>query len=153
MHKAINEIKFHAKKRLGVMRLSEPTSTLAQARLQICREVGFRSWQEASAILTGESANPAPYSLWHTDACDTLINHWFADYDEAKTFLDSHENMVLFPYRTQFVAGDEHYLRCLGLTEYQHLLRNDCHRDLVTSYGTQAWDELAMCCIRHKLRD
>ncbi|MBU3020537.1 hypothetical protein [Aestuariibacter sp. A3R04] len=150
MVKAINELRYHAKKRHLSLKEEGATTTLTQAKHLIARQVGFASWQDASQILKGSSMSPN-CTLWHHHACDAHMNHWFAEYVEAKRFIRSDPALVLFPYKHQFVVGDEHYIYSLGLSNYSELIYQQCQRDLVCSYRSTSWDELAAYCIRQKI--
>lgn len=150
MTKAINELRFHAKKCHLSLKEEGVTSTLTQAKQLISRQAGFASWQDASQLLNG-NGNFQNCTLWHHHACDAHMNHWFADYQEARAFALSASGLVLFPYRHQFVVGDEHYIYSLGLSEHGELIYEHCQRDMVSSYNTPAWDELASYCIKQKI--
>lgn len=73
---------------------------LKHALTAIARENGFASWQDLKMqinLVTGG-----------------FLNHWFANYAEAKTHLQT-EGGFLLPYKSHYFVCDEHKIKQLGL--------------------------------------
>lgn len=92
----------------------------------IALEKGFQSWSELKYQLPLIRGG--------------FLNHWFASYDEAKSFQKANGG-YLFPYKSQCFIANEDYLRNLGLdpndTDWALILF-----DWVKPANNKAWQRL-----------
>jgi len=126
----------------------------------IAREVGFENWQHAYAILSANDntlSNTASDSVavnmgkfWHSHSCDALINLWFSSYQKALIALQTKPSNYLIPYQQQFIVVTEDYLKLIDLHDVETSLWRDVKHDLVASYATEAWDEIAHTRLRNR---
>jgi hypothetical protein len=112
----------------------------------VSTECGFRDWEHARRVLSG-LAKPGEDlgGFWHDYPCDTLLNHWFANYDEAKACQKLTNERWLFPYGKQFVVGTVNYIKTLKLDPDSSLWRH-VDRDMFACYGSVSWQ--ALCTAR-----
>lgn len=184
MDKALKELKIRAKKLLkayqqdslvlqpfdNILR-KQKWSTRQELKLKDCQNLlaikcGFKGWQEAQQTLTGKAStgknlsqdNAVDFSgFLHSSSCDVLLNHWFANYQEAKQMLATNPDKVLLPYKRQFVVVGSEYLHLIGLSQTTNAtpdianLLGSIKRDLLKSYGSDEWDELAKQVVTAKL--
>jgi hypothetical protein len=153
---AINEVKIQAKKQLkqskqeGSLSENKPLKHYLQL---ISITLGFESWQQANAVLSGTSTSKYENdfgTLFHHRSCNALVNEWFADYQTAYTRYCRSDEHYLLPYKKQFVVAGKEYLFAIGLREEDLVLVEDIHRNWITGYGTHAWDRLASIVIRRR---
>lgn len=85
-------------------------SKLKHALAAVAEDAGFPSWLAAKAALDPTQPEPA---LWER-SLGTLLNRWFARYDEARASLER-QGGFLFPYRHQFFVCESEGVRLLGL--------------------------------------
>lgn len=71
------------------------------ALLVVATEKGFNSWTELKCQL--------PF------VCGGFLNHWFADYKQAKAHLNSHGGFLL-PHKKQFFVCEAEYINNLGFS-------------------------------------
>lgn len=110
---------------------------LHQALHLVAADCGFEDWLQAKSVLGGTHVPQGDHgAFWYTDGCGAFLNHWFADYDEARACLAAGPDRGLYPYRRQYVVADGGYAEALGLTP--QAMRG---RDLVQDYGTPFWHE------------
>ena len=108
---------------------------------EVARYHGFRDWQHARQVLSGQSQRGNDQGkLWHSHAVMGFLNHWFADYDEARAALQLSESRYLLPYQCQYLVVEGAYLHALGFEDLS--LWQCCQRDLVAAYGSEAWDQI-----------
>jgi hypothetical protein len=105
-------------------------------------EAGFDQWNHARIMLGGEAAKGDDMgSFWYDRSCAALLNHWFADHDDACASLQVHSGRYLFPYGRQFIVADAPFVVAIGLDpaapEWERI-----GRDLVGGYGTAEWNAL-----------
>jgi hypothetical protein len=166
-HDLLNELKVRAKLRLKDLNSGAPDAlfharwitrrrrwpwpaawVLTQARNIVCAELDFHDWAHARRVLEGHAAPTEDMGgLWYDLRCQLRLNHWFPDYASAKAFQLANADHYLFPFGRQFVVGDHHFVRLLGL-EDQVASLTGAQRDLHASYGTPAWRALCLARLR-----
>ena len=167
MQLAVNELKVRAKKLLKQLREGQTPDWLSRSKhvqnepwqLKHCqgllaRRLGFKDWHHARQVLSGTQFSEAGDdfgSFWYENACGSLVNLWFAHYQEAAEALASHPTFCLYPYKNQFVVAAPLYAEIIGLPavdspEWQKLSQN-----LLQGYGSEAWDKLALVRLERKL--
>ena len=165
MQLAIEEVKIRAKKLLKQLRSGQSLGWITVQRasedwqlkhiqLLLARQLGFGDWQHAHQILSGAVHGDAKVDfgqLWYERACGTLVNHWFADYQEARQTLHTLEDHCLYPFRHQFVVAAPLYAELLGLPALTSPEWQQTNRDLVKGYGGSGWQQLTLRRICHKL--
>ena len=116
-----------------------PEWQLRHALALVAQAVGFRHWEHARSVLGGEAhARSAPCRRRHAPACETLLNHWFARYDEAAAFQQETPAATLLTYGRQFVVVGADYLREIGVA--QAFPEAAAERfDAVRAYGSDRW--------------
>lgn len=157
MNKAIQELKIQAKKRHRSLlagdqhvfeRLRRRFPKADEFKLKhslhlIAYEKGFADWPMALRYLSGrEQEDVECGSFWYSQRCASLLNHWFASYDEAKQLLGEHKQHILVPFRNQFIVADHNYLAAIGFSEEDHETWHLISSDLVEGYGTSHWETL-----------
>ena len=55
-----------------------------------------------------------PTKLWYQTNLDVFLNHWFANYEEARASLE-HRGGFLLPYQTHFFVCQPDVITALGL--------------------------------------
>ena len=110
----------------------------------VATEIGFRDWEHARRVLSG-LAKPGEDlgGFWYNHACERLLNHWFARYDEAKACQKLSNDRWLFPYGRQFVVGDVNFIKTLMLDPNSNLW-SQVDRDLSACYGSAIWQEFCV---------
>lgn len=71
----------------------------------IAHELGFDSWKS----LKDYCLNP-----FGNNIVGGFLNHWFADYHEAKQYLNSNDGYLL-PYKNQYVIGSANFIEVMNL--------------------------------------
>lgn len=171
MELAINEAKIQAKKLLKMLKSDEDAfnSHPQLAKMGITRQddlqlkhtltliamkLGFRQWQEASAMLSGQLDKSTPQqmgTLFYPKAGHGLTNEWFADYESAKEILDgSNNDKWLFPYKNQFIVGDANYLAAFRFDDETRQLFTLINHDMAASYNCDAWDKITCAVIKNR---
>lgn len=171
MELAINEAKIQAKKLLKSLKSDEDAfeshSQLAtmgithQDDLQlkhtliiIAMKLGFKQWQEASAVLRGQLDKSTPQqmgTLFYPKAGHGLTNEWFADYQTAKTVLDSSDNNKwLFPYKNQFIVVEDNFLSAFKFDDETRQLFTLINHDMAASYNCETWDKITRAVIKNR---
>lgn len=171
MELAINEAKIQAKKLLKTLKsdidafksyphLSKIGIThqdglqLKHTLTLIAMKLGFRQWQEASAMLSGQLDKSTPQqmgTLFYPKACHGLTNEWFADYQAAKTVLDSSDNdKWLFPYKNQFIVVEANFLSAFRFDDETRQLFTLINHDMAASYNCDAWDKITCAVIKNR---
>jgi hypothetical protein len=125
----------------AVSGLSMPMQTpwkLRHTLTLVARSVGFRTWEQARSVLGG-LAKPGDDmgAFWHSPRCESLLNHWFADVEAARVLRLKRPDLILLPYRKQFVMVGSPYLIALGL-DASAWAREGC-LDMVLAYGSPGW--------------
>ena len=133
----------------GARMATPPAWKLRHAFTLVARSVGFRSWEQARTVLSGQAhAGDDMGTFWHAPRCSSLLNHWFARHDEALACLQTMPGHALLPYRRQFVVVGEPYLRELGFTEASaHADKTGC-LDMAAHYGDSIWQSLCTTRLR-----
>jgi len=135
----------------GLRHAHPPSWRLAHCLTLAAQGVGFRSWDQARQVLGGQAAREHDAgTFWHAPRCEGLVNHWFANLEEARACLAALHDHVLLPYRRQFVVVSRDYLEALGVSAEApdwHIAR----RDLVAAYGTPPWRQLCVSRLRTPL--
>lgn len=145
MTQAVEELKVRARLRLNAVRRAREAGDL---RLRDClhgaaRAVGFLHWEHARRVLGGlAAAGDDMGTFWHAPRCSVLLNHWYADAARAR---EAHARTggFLLPYRRQFVAVQDDFIRELGLDPADEAW-SALRRDIVSGYGSPAWAALCM---------
>lgn len=93
-----------------------------QARVQrkhalaaVARQLGFRSWNHATAVLRATAQVDDFGTLLYPERCYPHFNIWSADYGEAEAIRNAHGGYLL-AYRHQFLVVDEGFISTLGLS-------------------------------------
>jgi hypothetical protein len=108
----------------------------------VATEIGFRDWEHARRVLSGQSKPGDDLGgFWYAFGCEPLLNHWFAKYEQAKTFQRQSNERWLFPYAKQFVVGDTNYVKTLRL-DPELPLWDHVNRDLFACHGNAVWQQL-----------
>ena len=85
----------------------------------VAREVGFAGWDHAKRVLDGDPSESDFGTLLYGGDWGTRLNHWFANYEEARAFhRDASEpgaRLYLLAYKRHFFVCDRHFLEALGL--------------------------------------
>jgi hypothetical protein len=85
----------------------------------VAREHGFSSWEHARRVLGGEPGESDFGTLLYGLGVGGILNDWFADYDEARAFLDDARRRdlrrYLLAYERHFVVVERTYVEALGL--------------------------------------
>jgi hypothetical protein len=95
------------------IRASAGAIRLEDAQEVVARENGFTNW----AQLAAETAD-API-VFHTarlfpEKSDVFLNLWFRSYEDARAAHEAEPDLLLFPYREQFVLCEPALLAWLG---------------------------------------
>jgi len=118
----------------------------------IARKLGFRDWNHTRAVLAGEAEIGQDMGqFWYSDRCSALLNIWFANYAEAKSYLEAHPQSYLLPFKTQYIAVDENFIQTIGLSDQCREFWRDTGNNAVASYASTAWHALAFRRIHHIL--
>jgi hypothetical protein len=151
---ALNELKIRAKKRLKTEHnkiASDEKKPLKHHLNQMSVELGFSSWQHANHVLSGKIQNPEGDdfgAFFHSRSCDSLINQWFSNYEEARRELKKDNASYLLPYKHHFVVASVQYLVAIGIQDPRSSLLVQINSDFVRGYGSDEWDQLALDVIR-----
>jgi len=79
----------------------------------IAREAGFTDWPHAKRVLDGGDESDFG-SLLFPPRCDSHLNNWFRNHDEAAA-VHTQVGGYLLAYKRQFVVVDRFYIEALGL--------------------------------------
>ncbi len=79
----------------------------------LARELGFRGWPHAAAVLRGADASDFGTLLYPSGA-EAHWNIWSASYREAAAIREDHGGYLL-AYRRHFFIADRHFIATLGL--------------------------------------
>ena len=79
----------------------------------LARELGFRGWPHAAAVLRGTDASDFGTLLYPAGA-EVHWNIWSASYEQAAAVRESHGGYLL-AYRRHFFITDRHFIATLGL--------------------------------------
>lgn len=154
MNELIQELKIRARKRhksllagdrIVFERLQRRFPKASEFKLKhslhlVAYENGFADWPMALRYLSGASETSGDCgSFWYSQKCMTLLNHWFANYNEAEGFRANSDVFCLVPYKHQFIVVDENYMSMIGC---DHEAVNPKDRDFVASYGGDSWDKM-----------
>ncbi|WP_025897773.1 hypothetical protein [Sneathiella glossodoripedis] len=140
-HKSLLAGDHHVFRRLRKRFPHEQEFRLKHSLHLVAYESGFADWPMALRYLQGRSNNPADAgSFWYSTACMTILNHWFADYEEASAFLEDNAMHFLVPYKRQFVVVDRNYMLLIGCNGCETAGRGV---NLVTDYGSPLWQQFA----------
>ncbi len=130
---ALLEVKFHAKKLLKSCLAQDPNALaqikafcdklnleptelqLKHCQLFIARQIGFTDFNQCQRVLSGKALLGEDLGgLFHFRRCDTLLNHWFTNVDEAKDYCLANSGSLLLPFKKQFfVVNRADYLGLL----------------------------------------
>jgi hypothetical protein len=105
-------------RQLDELRVLEPDALAQHVRRRHClaivaREVGFRCWPDAAAIIGGATRGDFGTLLYPTGA-DAHWNIWSASYDEASTIRAAHGGYLL-AYKVHFFIVDRYFIETIGL--------------------------------------
>ena len=79
----------------------------------VAREVGFRGWPDAAAIIGGATGGDFG-TLLYPPGADAHWNIWSASYDEARSIRHAHGGYLL-AYKTHFFIVDRYFIETIGL--------------------------------------
>lgn len=79
----------------------------------VSRELGFASYQHAQRVLAGEENENDFGTMLYPTRCGAL-NHWYANYQEARD-LRAELNGYLLAYKRHFFIVDHFFIELLGL--------------------------------------
>jgi hypothetical protein len=79
----------------------------------VAREVGFRGWPDAVAIIGGATRGDFGTLLYPRGA-DAHWNIWSASYDEARAIREAHGGYLL-AYKLHFFIVDRYFIETIGL--------------------------------------
>jgi len=143
MTRLLTELKTRARLRLNAARREQHELKLRDCLDQAARNVGFAHWEHGRRVLGGLAvAGDDMGTFWHAPRCNSLLNLWFANYDEARSALASEHGSILLPYRRQYVVAQDDFIQELGL-DPADAAWVETQRDLVRAFGTAAWLTLA----------
>jgi len=157
MNRSIAELKVRAKK-LHKSALSGNQSTLDFLKLTpssitdlqrktclnlLAKRYGFKDWRHAKDVLSGSTSSGKDMGqFWYSNQCSSLLNHWFADYHEAKIFLKENPDLYLLPFKNQFMVVAKDFIKTIGLAENNDAAWTHIHHDMVAYYGSAGWHQL-----------
>ncbi len=146
----IDELKVQAKKLLKSSNLNkliplaaDTPHQLKHTQLFLARQLGFADWAHAKSILNCDYDLEAQYkiqaetqhqfgSIWHNKKCDTLLNTWCRNYQEAKQ-VQTDSGGVILPYKSQFIIATADYFCALNIpfeqARWQQINNNWCSGD------------------------
>lgn len=85
----------------------------------VARECGFSGWEHAHRVLGGDPQETDFGTLLHGDGMSSFLKPWFANYEEARAFLDDASRdgarRYLLVHRRDFFVADRHFIESLGL--------------------------------------
>jgi len=141
--KAANNGGADAVKKLSAIVKADPPYQHKDGLKYVARTAGFRDWQHAAHILSGNAkVGEDMGTLWYSRKCMALLNIWCRDYNEALEELSKRSNVYLLPYKRQFIIVDDDFMRALGLLPQGRPNGPSTNRDLIQNYGTEEWDNL-----------
>jgi hypothetical protein len=169
MEKSINELRIRSKRllksakqgdKLAFERLakfkkvmSEETLKLKHCQNVVACESGFSNWQHAKRILgrcidskaftSSQNDDIDMGTLWYNNECSSLMNLWFTDYLQAKAAANQNKNCYIIPYKKQFIVVEKSYIKTLNLLDGLDELWTNLNGDLVATYPSILWDEMA----------
>ncbi len=147
---ALDELRTRARVRLNRARREGTAGSLrlADALHDAARAVGFMHWEHARRVLGGLAVPGEDWGdFWHVPRTGILLNQWFAQHAEAAAALRADTSGYLLPYRRQCFIVQDHFVRELGVDPDDPAWAA-LGRDLVTGYGTPAWQTLTAQRIR-----
>jgi hypothetical protein len=125
LHKKIQTGDPSALKRLRVLpefrrnspeSLAKLTSTIRRRHCLavIAAELGFQSWHDMKAVLSGQDQTAGFGSLLCPERCVVHLNLWYKTYSEAAE-MQKQRGSYLLAYRKQYLVVDRYYIESLGL--------------------------------------
>ena len=103
----------------AALREAAPSMRRKHCLAVVAHELGFTSWEHAKRVLDGDASEVDFGKLLYGDKWAARLNHWFATYDEARTFLDGatreDDPKYLLAYKRHFFLVDRHYIEAVGL--------------------------------------
>ncbi len=163
MNRSIEELKIRAKKLHRKAQSGDPDtlrsmkiapSATDELKRKTCLNVvasklGFKDWGHAKDALSGTALDKSDMGkIWYSAQCTTLLNNWFASYDEAKRFLNDHPHMYLLPYKDQYMVVAQDFIETIGLYDGYDKIWAAISHDIVEYYNSDEWHEL----IWHRIR-
>lgn len=172
MELAINEIKTQAKKlnkafktgtqlevafakQLSLLNVTDVGDVkLKHCLTLIAWQLGFSNWHFAQEVLSGKyniknSIDMGSFS--YPDSATGFINEWFTDYQQAKKAQLNKANLkYLLPYKKQFILVGEDYIKLFKIEQTLAPLWRIIDYDMVASYNSSEWDQLACSVIKHR---
>lgn len=157
MNRSIEELKIRAKKLQNNALKGEDAACalLTKSRIPldglqrktclnvIAKQQGFADWRHAKTVLGGEaSPDQDQGSFWHDANCTGFLNNWFAQYQEARDYLRQHPDMYLLPYKKQYMVVAENFIKAINLSDHCAPYWKAMGHDLVSAYGSSAWQTL-----------
>ncbi len=106
-----------------------------QALNLVAAECGFDDWSQARLVLSGRAARDEDQGrFWYGPGCGAFLNHWHADYGEARETLAAGAGRSLLPYGRQYIVVEAEFIDALGLAREPM-----AGADLVAGYGSAFW--------------
>ena len=103
----------------AALRDAAPSMRRKHCLAVVACELGFTSWEHAKRVLDGDASEVDFGKLLYGDNWGARLNHWFASYKEARTFLDGVTGddgpRYLLAYKRHFFVADRHYVEALGV--------------------------------------
>ena len=122
----------------------------------ISAQLGFRSWQQAIAVLTGKAQSGNTQNmgtLFYPNGVHGITNEWFASYDEAKAMITTEPNKRwLFPYKNQYIVVKQDYIAAFKFTDESKQLLASVGGDMAASYNTIVWDKVCLAIIKNRAK-
>lgn len=109
------------------------------------KKAGFSDWHHARHILDGHwKPGDDAGTFWYSPKCMVFLNIWCRNLEEAEQEMANQPDAVLYPYKKQFVIGDESYAAVLGLQEQYLEMKWDNSRNLTNRSNISIWEECAL---------
>jgi hypothetical protein len=110
----IRELKTRAEVMQHRRQAGEPELQRKDCLAQVARDAGFMSWAHALRVIEGDAAESNFGTLLYpNDWGGSRLNHWFAQYDEARAHIEANGGYLL-AYKRQFFVADRHFVEALG---------------------------------------
>lgn len=157
MNRSIEELKIRAKKLQHSAERQEPQALAflkVHSRLEydikrktclnaVARKIGFADWSHTKLVLSGMAPSGHDMGkIWYQTNCSVYLNHWFADYKQAASYLADHPDLYLLSYQRQFVVVDQNVIKTLDLFDECDGFWRTIQNDLVAGYATDGWYQL-----------
>ena len=114
------------------------------------KKAGFSDWHHARHILDGHwRPGEDAGTFWYSPKCMVFLNIWCRDLEEAEQEMAKLPAAVLFPYKKQYVIGDQSFAATLGLEEQYLEMKWENNRNLTDRSNNSIWEECALARIKN----